>query len=147
MEKVKLTKIFTFETAHALFGYDGKCKNIHGHSYKFHVTVEGIPVDDLSNSKNGMVLDFTILKSIVQTEILDQIDHAILLNAKSPHKKLGEKLLEENHKVIMVNYQPTCENMVIDFKDRIKLKLPENVTLYRLVLYETETSYCEWIAS
>ena len=146
MDKVRLTKIFYFETAHALFGYDGKCKNIHGHSYKFHVTIEGNAIEDNANPKNGMVLDFGILKSIVNEEIINEIDHAILLNANSPHKNLGEKLMEENHKVILVNYQPTCENMIIDFRNRIQAKLPAHVNLVRLVLYETETSYCEWIA-
>lgn len=141
---IRLTKIFTFETAHALWGYDGKCKNIHGHSYKLYVTIKGIPVDDLNDKKNGMVMDFSDLKLIVNSLIIDPFDHGIVLNAQSKHKDLGEKLIAEGHKVIFTDYQPTCENMLIDFAKKIQAKLPQNILLVKLKLYETETSYGEW---
>ena len=70
MNKIRITKHFDFETAHALYGYDGKCKNIHGHSYHLHVTVIGIPIDDDQDPKNGMVMDFGDLKVIVKNEII-----------------------------------------------------------------------------
>ena len=142
---IRLTKIFTFETAHALWGYDGKCKNIHGHSYKLYVTVKGQPIDDLSHAKNGMIMDFGELKDIIDELIISPLDHAVLLNALSVHKILGERLLQEGHKVVFTPYQPTCENMLLDFSKKIQAKLPENVTLAKLKLYETETSYGEWI--
>ena len=62
MSKIRITKQFGFETGHALYGYDGKCKNVHGHSYKLSVTVIGTPINDVNNVKNGMVIDFTDLK-------------------------------------------------------------------------------------
>lgn len=142
---IRLTKIFTFETAHALWGYDGKCKNIHGHSYKLYVTIKGNPCEDINNTKNGMVMDFGDLKSIVKSLIIDPLDHAILLNEQSEHKNLGEKLLLEGHKVVFTKYQPTCENMLIDFAKQISLELPKDVILAKLKLYETETSYGEWV--
>ncbi|WP_295841506.1 6-carboxytetrahydropterin synthase [uncultured Apibacter sp.] len=142
---IRLTKIFTFETAHALWGYDGKCKNIHGHSYKLYVTVKGIPSNDVNNVKNGMVMDFGDLKSIIKRLIIDPLDHAIILNALTEHKKLGEQLIKEGHKVIFTNYQPTCENMLMDFAEKIQSELPAAIILAKLTLYETETSYGEWI--
>lgn len=147
MNNIRLTKIFTFETAHALHGYDGKCKNIHGHSYKLYVTIKGQPIDDTKNTKCGMVLDFGDLKKIVKEQIEDVLDHAILLNQNTEHKALGESLLEQGHKVIFTDYQPTCENMLIDFAQKIKAELPENISLVKLKLFETENSYGEWIAS
>ena len=69
MSKIRITKQFNFETGHALYGYDGKCKNVHGHSYKLSVTVIGSPIMDTSNVKYGMVIDFTDLKKI---EIIQQ---------------------------------------------------------------------------
>lgn len=141
---IRLTKIFTFETAHALWGYDGKCKNIHGHSYKLYVTIKGIPVDDLDDKKNGMVMDFSDLKLIVNSLIIGPLDHGVVLNAQSKHKDLGERLIAEGHKVIFTDYQPTCENMLIDFAKKIQAKLPQNILLVKLKLYETETSYGEW---
>ncbi len=86
---IRITKIFTFETAHVLYNYDGKCKNMHGHSYKLFVTVKGKPINDIDNPKNGMVVDFGDIKSIVKSEIVDVWDHAVLLNALTPHKELG----------------------------------------------------------
>ncbi|MGS0749038.1 6-pyruvoyl trahydropterin synthase family protein [Halpernia sp. GG3] len=143
---IRITKIFTFETAHVLYNYDGKCKNMHGHSYKLFVSVKGNPINNLDDSKNGMVLDFGDLKTIVNSQIVDEWDHAVMLNANSPHKILGQTLENEGHKVIYCDYQPTCENMLIDIAKRIKKNLPSEVTLAYLKLHETENSYGEWFA-
>ncbi len=146
MNKVRVTKSFNFETAHALYGYDGKCKNIHGHSYKLFVTVKGVPNLDPANPKFGMVIDFGDIKKIVKSEVVDQFDHAILLNEDSPHKQLGEDLKKEGHKVIFTSYQPSCENMLLDMVGKISPHLPETVELQSIRLHETETSYAEWLA-
>ncbi len=143
---IRITKIFTFETAHVLYNYDGKCKNMHGHSYKLFVTVKGTPINDLNHSKNGMVVDFGDIKKIVKSEIIDVWDHAVMLNGLSPHKQLGEDLENQGHKVIYCDYQPTCENMLYDIATKIKKHLPETVTLAYLKLHETENSYGEWFA-
>ena len=63
MSTIRVTKSFSFETAHALYGYDGLCKNIHGHSYKLYVTVIGTPITDSSNVKFGMVIDCLLYTS------------------------------------------------------------------------------------
>lgn len=143
---IRITKIFSFETAHILYGYDGKCKNVHGHSYKLFVTLKGVPIDDIHHEKNGMVMDFGDLKSIVNEEIVDVWDHAIMLNALSPHQILGKDLEKQGHKVIYCNYQPTCENMLYDIAKKIKSRLPNHVQLVYLKLHETENSYGEWLA-
>ena len=143
---IRITKIFTFETAHVLYNYDGKCKNMHGHSYKLFVTVKGTPINDINNVKNGMVVDFGDIKKIVKEEIVDVWDHAVLLNALTPHKELGEDLAQKGHKVIECKYQPTCENMLYEIAEKIKNKLPSHVQLAYLKLHETENSYGEWFA-
>ena len=143
---IRITKIFTFETTHVLYNYDGKCKNMHGHSYKLFVTVKGTPINDINNVKNGMVVDFGDIKKIVKEEIVDVWDHAVLLNALTPHKELGEDLAQKGHKVIECNYQPTCENMLYEIAEKIKNKLPSHVQLAYLKLHETENSYGEWFA-
>ena len=147
MSKIRITKHFDFETAHALYGYDGKCKNVHGHSYQLYVTVIGKPINDASHVKNGMVLDFGDLKKIVKSEIVNIFDHATVLNRNSPHKELAEKIKEHSPKVILVDYQPTSENMIIDFAKLISAKLPDSVKLHSLKLYETQNSFAEWFAS
>jgi 6-pyruvoyltetrahydropterin/6-carboxytetrahydropterin synthase len=147
MTKIRITKQFTFETGHALYGYDGKCKNVHGHSYKLSVTVMGTPISDRNHVKFGMVLDFGDLKKIVKEEIVDVFDHATVFNSTTPHIQLANELKSRDHHVILVDYQPTSENMVIDFAEKIKKRLPADITLYSLRLQETESSFAEWFAS
>ena len=147
MGNIRITKQFSFETGHALYGYDGKCKNVHGHSYKLSVTVIGKPIDDTNHVKHGMVIDFGDLKKIVKSEIVDVFDHATVFNKNTPHVELAKELEDRGHNVLLVNYQPTSEMMVIDFAKKIKKHLPEHITLHSLKLQETETSFAEWYAS
>ena len=147
MSNIRITKQFSFETGHALYGYDGKCKNVHGHSYKLSVTVIGSPITDRSNVKFGMVIDFTDLKKIVKEEIVDQFDHATVFNGTTPHIELANELMTRGHHVILVDYQPTSENLVVDFSQRIINRLPEGITLFSLKLQETDSSFAEWYAS
>ncbi len=147
MGKIRITKQFNFETGHALYGYDGKCRNVHGHSYKLSVTVIGQPITDNSHVKQGMVIDFGDLKKIVKEEIVDQFDHATVFNKNTPHVELAKELLDRGHNVILANYQPTSENMVLDFAAKINARLPVNIKLHSLKLQETDTSFAEWYAS
>lgn len=147
MSNIRITKQFNFETGHALYGYDGKCKNVHGHSYKLSVTVIGQPIDDNQHVKFGMVIDFGDLKKIVKEEIVDKFDHATVFNKNTPHVDLAKELQKRDHNVILVDYQPTSEMMVIDFAEKIKNRLPQNIRLFSLKLQETETSFAEWFAS
>ncbi|KAA2219395.1 MULTISPECIES: 6-pyruvoyl trahydropterin synthase family protein [Maribacter] len=147
MGTIRITKQFNFETGHALYGYDGKCRNVHGHSYKLSVTVIGKPITDTSHVKLGMVIDFGDLKKIVKEEIVDKFDHATVFNKNTPHVDLAKELTERGHNVILADYQPTSENMVIDFAKKIKARLPKNIELFSLKLQETETSFAEWYAS
>src|SRR5690606_19328834 len=108
MTKIRLTRLFTFEMAHALSGYDGACRNIHGHSYKLQVTVIGTPLEATEHPKNGMVMDFGDLKEMVNKALLNELDHALLLNENS-EPELVETLQKLHHKLVLVPYQPTCE--------------------------------------
>lgn|SRR5690554_6455048 len=146
MKKIRITKKFTFETGHALYGYDGKCKNVHGHSYKLFVTVIGSPITDKNHVKFGMVIDFGDLKKIVSEEIVSVYDHATVFNKNTPHAELAETLKEQGHHIILVDFQPTSEMLVIHFAEKIQKRLPENIKLYSLKLQETESSYAEWFA-
>ena len=104
MSKVRITKQFTFETGHALYGHDGKCKNIHGHSYKLSVTIFGKPLEDSKSSKFGMIMDFSDLKKIVKEEIVNPLDHATIFNKNTPHLQLANNLKSIDHKVVLVDF-------------------------------------------
>jgi len=142
MSNIRITKQFNFETGHALYGYDGKCKNIHGHSYKLSVTVIGKPITDTSHVKLGMVIDFGDLKwNILQKPSRTEV------STVKVGQGLAEELINLGHNVILADYQPTSENMVIDFAVKIKARLPKNIKLHSLKLQETDTALAEWFAS
>jgi 6-pyruvoyltetrahydropterin/6-carboxytetrahydropterin synthase len=142
---IRVTKEFSFEMSHVLHNYDGPCRNVHGHSYRLFVTVAGTPGSDINDPKLGMVIDFGDLKRVVREEIVDKFDHSVVVSTHQPGEKVQQfKSLFGN--TVLVDYQPTCENMVEDFAARIRPRLPKGVILYSLKLYETATSYAEWFA-
>jgi 6-pyruvoyltetrahydropterin/6-carboxytetrahydropterin synthase len=143
---IRVTKEFSFEMAHVLWNYDGPCRNVHGHSYRLFVTLSGSPVEDTENPKNGMVIDFTDLKRIVKKEIVTVFDHAVVVSNRFDKEKT-EMFKKMFGNTVIVDYQPTCENLVSDFAAKIKRLLPKRVHLHSLKLYETATSFAEWYAS
>ncbi len=143
MDIIRVTKIFNFEMAHALYGYEGPCKNVHGHSYELWVTLTGKPESKKDSPHVGMVIDFGILKAIVKEYVVDKMDHAIMLNENAPYAVLpmNNELFEKKW---IVPFQPTCENMLLYFVGKLKKQLPHHVKLHSLKLKETPTSFAEW---
>jgi 6-pyruvoyltetrahydropterin/6-carboxytetrahydropterin synthase len=127
---MQVTKIFTFAAAHRLYNYMGPCNNIHGHTYRLEVTVEG------RLDKLGMVMDFKDLKQAVTSTVIEAFDHNLILYENDP---LVAMLRETVPLVCMAN-NPTAENMLYVIQDVL-----EGARIYPvgLRLYETETSYAE----
>jgi len=146
MEKIRLTKEFHFEMAHALWNYKGSCKSIHGHSYKLFITLIGIPVNIKGDPKNGMVADFSEIKKWIKEPVLDELDHALLISNDADADSL-KSISQMFDKLKIVDYQPTCENLLIDIVNKIKPILPAHLDLFSVKLCETATSYAEWFAS
>ena len=144
MSTIKITKQFSFEMAHALRNYDGLCRNIHGHSYKMDITLAGQPLHDESSPKNGMVMDFGDLKRLVNEEIISLLDHALVLNAKTD-AQLVDVLKQNYEKIVIVDFQPTTENLLNFIAGKIQTRLPDDVKLTCVRLRETDTSYAEWM--
>ena len=143
---IRVTTEFTFEMAHVLKDYDGPCRNVHGHSYKLLVTVSGVPVKVMGNPKNGMVIDFSDLKDIVMKKIISQFDHSVVISNDFDNEKI-KTMTRIFGNTVVADYQPTCENLVADFAQRLKDGLPGSVRLHSLRLYETAKSYAEWFAT
>ncbi len=133
---LSVTKIFTFEAAHAISDYDGACKNIHGHSYKLHVTVTS--KKDLTNS---MVIDFKQLKKIVQQAILNDYDHALILKINKLNLTATQVI---GTKLLWFDEEPTAEQMLLDMAKKIQLTLPDYIVLKELKLHETDTCFATW---
>jgi 6-pyruvoyltetrahydropterin/6-carboxytetrahydropterin synthase len=132
--------------SHALLNYDGLCRSIHGHSYKLQVTVMGEPVNEPGHSKDGMVIDFSLLKKLIQEHIVSKLDHSLMINEKAPVDKLDALVqMYERHQV--VPFQPTSENMVVYIAEKVKQLLPEHIELFSVRLFETSSSFAEWYAS
>ena len=144
MPNLRVTKEFSFEMAHALQNYDGECVNIHGHTYHLSVTIIG-PVADMAGSPgDGMVVDFGVVKKIVQEHVLDTFDHALVLHAAD---KRVEALKTTGTRMILTPYQPTAENLILDFVSRIQKVIGKNLILHSVSLRETATSFAEWYRS
>ena len=137
---LRITKQLSFEMAHALLGYDGKCQNIHGHSYKLFVTVEGVPLHDNNNHKNGMVMDFGDVKRCIEETIIQKFDHALVMPQSD---RYNPEALKPIAKLLVVPFQPTTENLLMHFAELLQPAIPQNLKLYSLRLHETETSYAE----
>ncbi len=138
-----ITKIFGFEMAHSLEGYDGDCNRIHGHSYRLWVTVSGEPCE--AGPKRGMVVDFGVLKQIVHTNIISRFDHAFVVRVTDSNRGLVDAVAAHWEGVVAVDWQPTSENLVRHFAELLRPRLPEGVRLVSLRLAETESSYAELI--
>jgi 6-pyruvoyltetrahydropterin/6-carboxytetrahydropterin synthase len=139
----RVTKEFSFEMAHALEGHDGACSRIHGHSYRLWVTVAGEPSTDAASPKCGMVVDFGELKGIVSREILARFDHAFVVRRTAANSALVDAMAAHYQGVVVVDWQPTSENLVAHFASLLRPLLPAGVTLYSIRLAETATSYAE----
>jgi len=125
MIRMLVSKIFTFDSAHMLSNYDGKCARLHGHTYKLVVTVERRRRDPTDYvGKEGMVVDFSILKSIVNKVVIDKVDHYPL------------------HEVF--DFRTTAENLVMWMKIELhRAFISYDFRLVRLRLYETPDSFAE----
>lgn len=146
-QKVRVTKEFSFDMGHALVGYDGPCKDIHGHTYHLSVTIIGTPLQQPGAPKDGMVVDFTLIKAVVHERIISRFDHALVLNESLP-EEFKKNLDAITGKLVFVPFQPSCENLVLAFRNELQTEFEaQGWDLFSLKLYETPTSYAEWYAS
>lgn len=120
---------------HRLPDHFGLCKNIHGHSYKMILTVEG------QINQKQMVIDYYDLERIINP-IIQQLDHAFMVNRND---NLVLEFLEKlNSKKVIVDFDATVENICLFILDKIKnTKLPSNIKSISVRIYETQFDYAE----
>ena len=127
--------------AHLLDGHDGKCQNLHGHTYKLQVEVAGDLLVD--GAKKSMVMDFSDLKAVVKKAILEPMDHAFIYDQTSERESKIAMLLQElQSKTFGVNFRTTAEEMARFIFQR--LKYDEELPISAIRLWETPTSFCEY---
>lgn len=137
--QTEITKTFTFDAGHRLSNYEGKCRHLHGHTYHVEITVGGpitLPV--------GMIMDFGILKDIFKELVDKKFDHKMMLNKSDPYnQKLAEALPDVEESITWTEYNPTAENIALDIFQMIQGRLPADVYIKKVKLYETPTSFAE----
>jgi len=165
--EVVVGKIFSFDSSHQLVGHCGKCANVHGHTYKLEVMLKGspqkvLPLEDYANkdivsetfrdvnarrvhadaiSDEGFVIDFYLLKQLVNKLIVDKMDHAFLARGDEP---ILPTLKETGAKVVVLGFRTTVENMARYICWRLmKTGLP----VYCIRMWETPTGWAEVYAS
>ena len=137
----KISKEFSFDMAHLLDGHDGKCQNLHGHTYKLQVEISGDLYE--SGAKKAMVIDFSDLKSIVKKVILDPMDHAFIYDQTNERESQIATLLQKlNSKTFGVPFRTTSEEIARFIFNR--LKHDEQLSISSIRLWETPTSFCEY---
>lgn len=138
---LKVAKEFSFDMAHLLDGHDGKCQNLHGHTYKLQVIVSGETEDN--GAKKGMVIDFADLQRAVNELIISPMDHAFIYDQSSEREtKIAQLLQQLNSKTFALPVRSTAENLAQFIFQRLK----ENVGfhLHSVRLWETPTSFAEY---
>lgn len=128
--------------AHAIHGYSGACKNIHGHSYELHVSIATGETGNEYLPAPGFIMDFKEIKKCVQSAILDKLDHKIFLSRIYVNRHPG---IHNHENLVISHHEPTVENILIHIRDILEHKLPGGIVLAALKLYETKDSYAEWI--
>ena len=139
---IKLTKIFHFEMAHAIYGYAGTCKNIHGHSYELHVSVSADFNESAYIAPPGFIINFKEIKKLVQDSVIEKLDHCLLLSNDFINSNPTISPLEN---LVIFEAEPTAENLLIYINQILQQILPAKIKLVHLKLFETKDSYAEWI--
>ncbi|GCD77379.1 6-carboxytetrahydropterin synthase QueD [Thermaurantimonas aggregans] len=136
-----LHRRFYFEAAHFLPDYLGDCRNIHGHSYVLEIGVSG--KIQISGSERGMIIDLKRLKALVQTSVLDVLDHALIVEKA---EFSNGNSIPADMKLVVLRETPTVENLLKWIITRLTEDLPEGIRLEFSKLHETRDSWVEWRA-
>lgn len=135
--QISISRKFHFDAAHALYNYDGPCRNIHGHRYNLEVSVAG----HSEESYTGILFDFKQLKKIVNESVVEPLDHALILS----HVYAAQIRKCYDGNIYEMDVEPTAENLVLLFKNKIQALLPRGIHLIHMRLYETENCFAEWV--
>lgn len=136
----------TTETAHRLINYSGKCAHLHGHSYHWEITIGATVLN------NGMIMDFTDLKTILK-ETIGKLDHALVLCLHDPMIANSSIVQVENMlkatngddgRYFLVQFNPTVENLIKWKVKEIIERLPKNITLISVFCSETDNNSALW---
>ncbi|GFH41705.1 6-carboxy-5,6,7,8-tetrahydropterin synthase [Lactococcus hodotermopsidis] len=133
-----ITKTFSFDMAHMLDGHDGKCNNLHGHTYQLKVALQGNVCQ--TGAKSGMIRDYGDIKQCVKMTILDFFDHAFVYDeTREIERQIATLLANDGRKIYRLTKRTTAENISQVIFRLLKSHMPE---LTYIELFETQSSSC-----
>ena len=137
----QLTTEHSFDSAHFLAGYDGKCGNLHGHRWRVLLTVQSETLRE-DRQQKGMCVDFAELKKDLRTE-LDALDHVLIIEQGSLRESTMKALQEEKFQVVEMPFRPTAENFARYFYELFTLK---GYPVAKVEVYETPNNSAVYFA-
>lgn len=126
----------SFDSAHFLARYNGKCRNIHGHRWRVVIEIAGENLDD------GMVVDFTDIKAALKA-LTDNLDHSLVMEKDTLKSQTYECLVDEGFRIMIMDFRPTAENFAKYFFDEIKNK---GFNIRAVEVYETPNNCARYEA-
>ena len=146
---MQITTRLEFDAGHRIPNHKSQCRNLHGHRYALEITLSGDIISVSDTSENGMVMDFSDVKQIAKTSVVDVWDHAFLV-FKEDKVVLDFLSTLPNHKTVIFPNVPTAENMAAEafkiLKSQYKDTYGNHLTLERVRLYETPNSWADALA-
>jgi 6-pyruvoyltetrahydropterin/6-carboxytetrahydropterin synthase len=150
---MEVTKVVEFDMGHRVPNHKSKCRNPHGHRYRFELTICGGIMEDRGVSSEGMVIDFGDIKALMMEYIHDVLDHGFMIYEQDSEliacffDGYNGEPINWDWNIIKVPFVPTAENIIQWCVNQLCGKLPEGVYMSRARLYETPNSWADWSAS
>lgn len=145
----RITRRIEFDAGHRIPSHKSKCRNVHGHRYVMFATVQGIVKPTTGQSDDGMVTDFSDLKSVMMEVIGEPWDHAFLCSVHDEDMVRALRVLGPDQKVVYLPCVPTAENLAKQAFERLDAQfkgIGSEFSLVRVRLYETPNCYCDYPA-
>jgi 6-pyruvoyltetrahydropterin/6-carboxytetrahydropterin synthase len=141
-----ITRKLEFDAGHRIPDHKSQCRNLHGHRYTVEITLVGNVIEQEGSSDNGMIMDFSDVKSLAKQFLIDVWDHAFLVYEKD---KSVRDFLDSlpGHKTVIIDRIPTVENLAQTAFDILKVAYQDRygtgLRLQKLVLHETPNCWAE----
>jgi 6-pyruvoyltetrahydropterin/6-carboxytetrahydropterin synthase len=145
-----ITRKLEFDAGHRIPDHKSQCRNLHGHRYTVEITLVGNVIEQEGSSDNGMIMDFSDVKTLAKQYLVDVWDHAFLVYEKD---KAVREFLDglPGHKTVVIDRIPTVENLAQTAFDILKVAYQDRygtgLKLYKLVLHETPNCWAEITAN
>lgn len=141
-----ITRKLEFDAGHRIPDHKSQCRNLHGHRYTLLITLVGAVIDHEGQSDNGMVMDFSDIKTLAKTHLVDLWDHAFLVYRGDARVREFLDSLPD-HKTVVLDCIPTVENLARAAFDILKNVYQDQfntgLTLDKITLYETPNCWAE----